>query len=96
MLKELIYPSALAAVTIWGKSVIVVRQFEDMRLEIGSGFNSINRRLDDMDRKLDSVEKNLDCVPRKLDSIVGTADLLTFRQRGLGNPLNENGLKVAH
>ena len=84
MLKELISPSVLAGITIWSNSVIVGRRFEDMSRKIGSRFDSVDRRLNDMDRRLDTVEKELDGMVKKMISIVGKADLLTFRQHELG------------
>ena len=77
MSKELIYPSTLAAITIWANSVIVGRRFEDMRREVDS-------RSDSLDRRLDAVEKELDGMIKKMISINGKVDLLAFRQHELG------------
>ena len=90
----MIYPSTLAAITIWANSVIVGRRFEDMRREVNSKFDSLDRRLDEMDRtmhlRLDDMDRRLDAVEKELDgmikmiSIVGKVDLSAFRQHELG------------
>ena len=92
MLKELIYPSTLAAVTIWGNSVIVGRRLEDTTREIDSRLDHTDRRLDRVDQRLDRVDQRLDHMDRKLDNMDRGLDHMKKELDGLLDNMNSKSL----
>lgn len=59
MLKELIYPITFATLTIYGNSIVVGRQLEDMSRKIGSTLDSLELR---MEKKVDGMAKKMDLL----------------------------------
>ena len=87
MLKELISPTIFAGITIWGNSVIVGRRFEDMRREIGSRFDSLDRKIDSLDRRLDEMHRRmhrrLNDMDRRLDTLEKELDGMDKKMIGI-------------
>ena len=58
MLKELIYPSTFAALTIYGNSIVVGRRLENISRKIGL----LELKLDDLKKEMDDVAKKMDLL----------------------------------